>query len=155
MKKIGIVTLLIIFSIGICFAQSKTYSKNGIGFEYNKGSKISDFAGMPTIAYNGNYLIIQITGDGDFDDELFEIFLKSTKKVVEEKGYLFLSETTDKTINGINTKSFDVKYSPKEYERKFIGIKNGYLITLTIKCKSEKTINSDFATVLNSIRFEL
>jgi len=158
MKKIVITSLLMIFAIFVSFGQAKTktFSFNGISFEHDKGCKIYNFGGSLSAYFKGNTIVIMKLAD-DSPVEYFEMYLKGLYETQEAKlgsTYSYISEITSRTINGIETKSFDVKYSSGKYERHLVFIEKGSLFQIIIKSSSGKTIDSDFATILNSFHFE-
>ncbi|MCL2313291.1 MAG: hypothetical protein FWC41_12610, partial [Firmicutes bacterium] len=103
MKKIVIVILLMLVGTVICFAQpkTKTFSKDGISFEYEKDWTVQSFGGLIVAVCKGNtFSINKITNNSD--EEIFEAYLQSTYKIKEEEvGSDYITKIIDRTLNGI------------------------------------------------------
>jgi hypothetical protein len=156
MKKIVIISLLLICTTTFCFSQNSFYSQ-GIGFTYKKNWTFSQRTENGITYISSSNIEISkfsVNKDNQIDTEKF---VEKWADEMEEYCYRNMfkikqrHEVTNRTIGTaeIETKSIDFEYGKKEIVRFYAFEKEDYLITIRVT----GVINSDINMILNSFWF--
>ena len=172
MKKISLFLffLLALFGLSVvdfsAVAQTKFYY-DGIGFDYEKGWKINNFQRNDTSFVNGfstsapmsfankvqSLFVLKSKDIGISDEEFFEK-LKSFTISQKRLKVKYISEITDRKINGIVAKSIDIEYKKNGYLRVYRFTKSNFEIQVILSSNKLAEFDYDFWTILNSFTFE-